>query len=108
MNIGEWTALIVAVGGLIAGAWKGLTTLIAAARTDALKDRDLARAELKAESAELRRAMAENAQLVARVGMLERGLEDLAHERQKLLPFLPPQVRKAVETGFIPLDERQP
>jgi hypothetical protein len=105
MTPGEWTALIVTVGGLAAGAWKALVLLIAAARADALKDRDLARAELKAEAAECKRVTAENAQLIARIGVLERDLEDMAHEREKLLPFLPAQVRRAVETGFMPLDE---
>lgn len=107
MNLAEVTGLIVALGALIGGAWKGLSMLVAAAREDALKDRDVARAELKAAQAELKLVMAENAQVVARIGVLERDLEDMAHEREKLLPFLPAQVRQAVETGFMPLDERR-
>jgi hypothetical protein len=111
MNAGEAAAVAAAVlGGLgtvIGGLRSWMASVRAAAEADAARaraERATALAQLETMQAKRELTMAENARLVARVGVLERDLEDMAHERQKMLPHLNPSARAVFDTGFAPFE----
>lgn len=108
MNQSEWTALIVAIAGILGGAWTAVRKWVQSERADALRQLEKARRD-RDEAVSLKDTlMRENAHVTALIGVLERDLADAMHEREKLLPLLPDEIRRAVDTEFMGLERTQP